>query len=363
LSALPTLETFSIELVPPRDTGADRLRSALEELVERAPRASDLVSHRIGLVAACIWRDQGRPVPLELAAPEREAWVTAAAARAVLERIRSSYDGRIVLVKGPELAARYPDPRMRGFSDLDLLVDDAEAAQEALLAAGFEAVGDAQWYVGIHHLRPLVWRGLPLPVEIHSRPKWVDGVPGPSTEELLSLAVPGLTGVEGISTLPPEPHALLLAAHSWAHEPLRRLRDLIDVAVMTEAADRAEVARLADAWGLRRLWRTTSRAADAVLFGCPPPWPLRLWAQNLQEVRERTVLESHFERWLSDYALLSPLEATRTLGHTLRRELLPEPGESWRRKLARTAQAMRNAGTRRSEHDEELERRGRARQV
>ena len=49
----------------------------------------------------------------------------------------------LILMKGPEAAARYPDPALRPFCDLDFLVDDPAAAHRALMAAGFVEVGDA----------------------------------------------------------------------------------------------------------------------------------------------------------------------------------------------------------------------------
>ena len=112
-----------------------------------------------------------------------------------------------------------------------------QAAQAALLAAGFVEVGEAGRYEDIHHLRALWWPGLPLVVEIHDRPKWPDGLTGPSTEELLAAAVPARLGVDGIGALPPAEHALLLAAHAWAHEPLGRLGQLVDVAATLRRTD------------------------------------------------------------------------------------------------------------------------------
>ena len=45
-------------------------------------------------------------------------------------------------MKGPEVAAHYPVPSDRPFGDLDLLVEDPEAAQRALIAAGFVEFGE-----------------------------------------------------------------------------------------------------------------------------------------------------------------------------------------------------------------------------
>jgi hypothetical protein len=336
---------------------ADRLWEGVDRLIDRAPHLADLRSHRLELLAAQRWRSLGLPVPEELAAEERLAALAVLSAPILLERARAAYDGRMLLMKGPEVAARYPNPAARFFKDIDLLVDSAEAAQRALLAAGFQVVGDPGLYVEIHHLRPLAFPGLPLTMELHSRPKWIDGLTPPRAADLFAVATESEMGLDGILTLRPAHHALVLAAHSWGHEPLRRLRDLVDVAAMAEGLDREELHRLAAAWGMERAWRTTVSAADALLLDATPPPAVRIWARNLVKVRERTVLENHLARWLSNFWALPVRDAVRSLASTFGREIRPAPGESWSAKLSRSARAVRNALLRRSEHDESLARR------
>lgn len=334
--------------------------NAVDRLVDSAPRLSDLRNHRIDLFAARRWRALGREVPPELVEEERRIAALTLGAPAVLRRARDAYDGTLLLLKGPEVARRYPDPALRRFGDLDLLVDDAKAAYKALRAAGFKPAGDPALYVDIHHLRPLCLPGLPVPVELHSRPKWIDHVPAPSADELFAVAVPSTVGVDGVLALPPSHHAVVLAAHSWAHEPLRRLGEILDIAVMLEEGDRREAQTIARSWGIQRLWKTTVAAMDAVFWDRRQPWTLRIWARNLARVRERTVLESHLEHWLSNFAVLPPERALRGLSAVVRRELGPAEGEAWRQKLARTRTALRNAYVRRSEHDQEVGGGGRA---
>ena len=336
----------------------ERLWDGVNRLVDRAPHLADLRSHRLELVAARRWRELGRPVPPELVEEERLSAVVALTTPILLERARAAYDGTMLLMKGPEAAARYPDPALRIFKDLDLLVDDAEAAQRALLAAGFHAVGDPALYEDIHHLRPLAFPGLPLTIELHSRPKWIDGLPSPTPRELFAVAEEHPTGFEGVLVLPAAQHALLLAAHSWGHEPLRRLRDLVDVAAVAQGLDRDALRGLAAAWRMERAWTTTVGAADALFLGGSTPWAVRVWARNLEKARERTVLENHLARWLSNFWALPAPDAIRSLGSTLGREIRPSPGEGWGAKLSRSARAVRNAALRRSEHDESLARRG-----
>jgi hypothetical protein len=333
----------------------DELWRSVDRLVDRAPSLADLISHKLDLFAARRWRALGREVPEALLARERRAAVAELAAPQLLERVRAAYDGELIPLKGPVVAAAYPHPGLRLFGDLDLLAADATAAQETLLEAGFQEVGNPLRYLDIHHLRPLCWPGLPLVVELHSRPKWPEGIHGPpATAELFRAAAPA----DGLRLLPPAHHTLLLAAHSWAHEPLRRLRDMVDIVVMANAAGRTEVAALAREWGIDRLWRSSISAADAVLHdGYRRPWSLRLWAQNLERARERTVLENHFQRLLSDFWIMPFQDGLRRLPRTLARELLPREAEGWGTKVARTGRALRNASRRRSEHDDELRQR------
>jgi putative nucleotidyltransferase-like protein len=326
----------------------------VDALIDRAPSDDDLRSHRLEELAAGRFRALGRPVPPDFAARERLAAIASMTAPVALERVRAAYGGLAIVIKGPEVAACYPDKMMRGFGDLDLLVPDAEAMQRALIDAGFELVGDPKLYVDIHHLRPVLAVGTPLPIELHTRPKWFGSSP-PQLEELFEAAVPGTTGVEGMLTLPPEHHALLLAVHSWAHEPLRRMRDLVDVAAVLRGADRDEIQRLARAWRVQRLWATTLGVVDALFSDGRTSGALNLWAQNLRNMRERTVLESHLEHWISDFWALPIHSATMRLPATLLSEIRPGRDENWPTKLARSALAVRNAARRRSQHDQQLD--------
>jgi putative nucleotidyltransferase-like protein len=342
---------------PCTNPGGGDLWQAVDRLIDRAATDDDIRAHRLELLAARRYRACGRSIPPDFITQERLAGLAALTTPLVLERVRAAYDSPAIVLKGPEIAAHYPDPALRGYGDIDLLVADAESAQRALLAAGFELVGDPELYVDIHHLRPVAIHGVPIHVEIHSRPKWLNGIEPPTTEMLLRSAVCSATAVPGILALPPAHEAVLLAVHSWAHEPLRRLRDLIDVASVAQSADRAEMATLARGWGVGKVWATTIATLDALFANHRTPWALRLWAQNLKRVRERTVLENHLQRWLSDLWGMSPLAAAARLPRTFRDELGPNADERWGDKLSRSALALRNASARRSHHHRALDER------
>lgn len=335
-----------------------RLWDAVDGLVDRATRLADLQFHRLHLLAARRYRATGKLVPRDLQDAERAATILTLVAPIVLQEARDAYDRTMVLMKGPEIARRYPDPDLRPFRDLDLLVPDAAEAQRALLAAGFVTAGSPELYVDIHHLQPLRLPGNPLLIELHDRPKWIGRLPAPSRAELLASAVGGSTGVPGVLALPPELHAMVIAAHSWAHSPLARLGHLVDLAAVTDGLDRAELERVARRLGMRSVWKTTIDAADALFDGSRRTRPLRLWARNLEAVRERTVLESHLARWLPPWWGLRPGAACRANGFTLSRELGRHGDERWSDKLRRTWHALQNATCRLSDHQRTLREEG-----
>jgi Uncharacterised nucleotidyltransferase len=323
----------------------------IDSLLEASPAPLEVLRvHRVELLEARRRRAAGLPLEPDTLADEARVAVNEMAVPGLLARVRGAYDGTLLLMKGPEVALDYGAAGLRSFGDLDFLTDDAHAAQAALIDAGFQEVFEPGIYEGIHHLRPLWWPGLPLVIELHTEPNWPKGIPGPSTEELLAAAVPSRLGVPGITTLPPEQHTLILAAHAWEHQPLGRLGNLLDVAVVLRRADEAEIDRLARRWGCRRMWRTTRNAIRA-LTGDGRSAATALWARHLYDVRERTVLEWHIKELLAPVWGLPPRAAARAVRHELRGTLGPKGGETWRAKLGRTTRAFQRAGVARSEHN------------
>jgi hypothetical protein len=326
-----------------KPAGSAELWAAVERIVERRLHATDLLSaHGLGPLAADLLERRGRSLPLPLLQEQRAVRLAAVTAPALVARIRQSLDGPLLLLKGPEVAARYPQ-QARGFGDIDVLVPDADAAQRALLAAGFVEEDDPEGlWVGIHHLARISSPGLPLTVEVHSQPKWPEGLDPPPPEQLFEAAVPALVGVPGVFAPAPAHHALLLAAHSWAHQPLGRARDLVDVGAVATEVDPSELARLAREWRVARLWSTVDAALDAFLAR-RRSLPLRLWARHVPELRMQTVLEQHLERLLSPYWGLPLAAAFPESARALRNEFLPAFDENWPEKTRRSAAALRRA--------------------
>jgi hypothetical protein len=316
------------------------LWDAVDSMLARAT-PSGMEAHKLGPLAAHRLRRLGEPLPENLLREERAAAMSMLLAGPLLERVRSSCEGPLVLIKGPEVARLYP-ARARRFSDLDLLSQDAARVQRALVDRGLIEGSDPDLTPAWHHLQSLK-SNVGLEIEVHKAPRWPVGL-RPPMQEIFEAAVPAALGVEGISAPTPTHHALLLATHAWDHEPLWTLRDLIDIAAMSAQADERELNRLAEAWGLDRLWRATQRAIEAVFFGGRNTFPLRVWARHLQPVRDRYGYENKLLLLLHAYSAMPPRQASVHSVRKLSEIIAPRPGESWSQKLLRVPQALRNWG-------------------
>lgn len=338
-----------------RDAAATRLWDGVDAVIDRTSSLRDLRAHRLELLAARRWRELGREVPAELVEEEfRSAW-RFAAAKALLRDAVAAYGGPLLVLKGPHTASFYPAPQLRPFTDVDLLADEPEQAHTALRGAGFEPIGsDDDYYVGLHHLRPLLDRERGLAVEIHRYPNWFSWSNPPDRDELLSNAESDVLGISGLLGLPPEHHALVLAAHAWVELPFRRVSDLLDVAAVAVGADPDTTELLARRWEMERVWRTTTAAADAMFRGGEVPTALRVCAANFLGVRDRTVQETHVRRLVATFWALPPLKAFAEFTHAIALAALPSPSDTWSTKLARGRLALRHRSQPSSEHAELL---------
>jgi Uncharacterised nucleotidyltransferase len=322
------------------------------ELADRASRISDLQYHKLELIAASRMRARGEEVSEELRRAELHAAVVGISAGPLMRRVREATDARMIVMKGPEAAALWPNARLRPWKDLDLLVEDADAVQADLVAAGFVELEAPELFDHLHHHCPLALPGVPVAIEVHRHPHWPNRRV-PSFAELAEAAVPSVLDVPGVLAPSPAHHTVLMAGHAWSHDSLSRVAFLADVGSMLLEADADEVAATARAWGVSRAWSATSRAIEGLLLAAQPARP-PIWLRHLHETRERTVFEDHVERLLGPVAAgpvaAAPVVATRALWRTLR----PTPGETWSDKLTRSRRAMHHASLRKSEHDEYL---------
>jgi hypothetical protein len=291
--------------------------------------------HQVGPLAAERWSKLGRELPAPLVHQRRVAQLLPLLAVEVLGRARAAYPGRMLVVKGPEIAALYPSSS-RLYGDLDVLVDDAPAALEAFLAAGFQII-DSGIERRPHHLSPVWWPGIHLPIEIHTRLNWPRHLEAPANEELFEQAIPSTLPVDGLETAAPAHHAILTAAHCWKHLPLQSIRDLIDVTVMSDRCDPSEVEAEARRWGMDRIWNTTTATSTWMFAGGRRPVATRLWAQSLRGPREVTILERHVRRWVTPFWALPPGRAAVAAAKNVYTDLQPVDGEGWGAKLRRSA--------------------------
>jgi hypothetical protein len=327
----------------------------VDRLVERADSVAALHTHRLHLYAAWRWRQLGRPLPRQLVELERGAAVQRLSVPALLRAVREAYDGQIVLLKGADVAARYPRPELRPSLDLDLLVPDAEDVQRKLVEYGFRP------RLGItpdehHHGPQLEWSGLPIRVEIHGGPNWPTWLTPPPTEEILAGATSESVLGHGVRALAPAHHTLILVAHSWREVPLSRLGHLIDIVLMRRETDAGELDALARQWGLHQLCTATEEVARRVLLGeATGRRSSRIWVRRLESVSRYTVLEAKLTELAAPFWGMPARRAAIAVARALLSEFRPAPRETWGEKLKRTANALRDGLTPRSERDHALE--------
>jgi hypothetical protein len=177
-----------------------------------------------------------------------------------------------IVLKGAALAyLAYPAPGLRTMADLDLLVqpDQAQLANDALTAAGYQAIPD-DLPEGHHHLPPLLTPDRRSLIELHhhvlpeANPYAID------MAALWSRAQWRQLGEVEALVLAPEDALLHICVHlAWGHRyQWFPLRTLVDVMALTTHA--------AINWDLFVQTVSETRTAGAVY------WPLRLsqlWLQ------------------------------------------------------------------------------------
>lgn len=342
---------------PPSHSSPTALWTAVDRILDTLS-PEQACDHGLGPLAARRRRELGLPLTDQLLREERAAGAANLVAPSLLARIRDATDGPIVMFKGPELSRCYPG-RARRFGDLDLLPEDAERTQAALLASGFR-LQDREWppegYDDVrrphYHLHPLEWPGVPLRIEVHKEVKWPEGVQAPATAEILRRAVEPEGGVPGILVPEPAQHAVLLASHVWGEIPFRRLRQLVDILAFVDGRIPPErLLEAADAWGFRRGWQSTLDVCAWMFFDASKPLSVRTWARHLESLRDPTVVEMHVQEWLAPFWMISPGAAARLASAAVTRDFRPEIGQSWRDKLRQVARALRHPLSSKTEHD------------
>ncbi len=269
--------------------------------------------------------------------------------RPLLDRVRAATDVPLLLFKGPEVAARYPDPALRMFRDVDLIARTPGRRSERFSLAAASRRSAIPSSVPGHSpsaapevARAAAGRRASLAPEVGRAPR------RPRRRVVVrGRAARQLTGADGCWRPSPARHAVLLAVHSWAHEPLRILRDMVDVAALAAEASREEVAEVAREWGVERLWATTVGRARLHLLGRPSgrsPFGSgrRTSSLSASERCSRSTPRALAVRFLGAAVRrrAAPARARRLCG-----ELTPDRGEGWRRKLSRSCARSSERGT------------------
>src|SRR5262245_25855018 len=150
-------------------------------LLLKGRSAEGIVYHGLGSLALDLPLGSGRSV---FGASRLEGLVSAGQSREILQHVRDVAPGRLLVFKGPEVAARYPAPHHRPYSDLDLLAESPAEVHGALLGAGWGAVHHGASFDCTHQFPPLMDGATSLPIEVHRRLAWPAWVRAPRPEVL-----------------------------------------------------------------------------------------------------------------------------------------------------------------------------------
>jgi len=191
---------------------------------------------------------RGGAAPAGVLARLRASWMAAEcqqllAGKQLRDIVGAFHDAGIqtIVLNGPALAASYyPDPALRPFIDLDLLVrrTDRERALDILLARGYtlETPGRSLDHVPAAYLAAPDGSGL-LPVDLH----WecvAQSAAGRAAEqaadEIWSRAVPAPAWGSAARTLAPEDFLIYLAANFAIHHTLTGALWQLDLALVLQ---------------------------------------------------------------------------------------------------------------------------------
>lgn len=320
------------------------LWTSLDRIIAAAPDAAALRRHGLGPIAAWRMRQRGESVPAGIERLALGAAYASVTAAPLLERIVDILQEPVLVLKGPEVARLYPERNLRTYGDLDLLVHDLPSAERRLIDAGFAELMPGKKIEGHHHDSPLGFGGMALMIELHRDPGWLSWLTPSSDRELMRAAAPSGTGVAGALALQPEQQALFLASHAWRHGPYTSLIHLIDIELLRQQTNAAEVAALARRWGIERVWTYLCAMIDWYIYqeGDTPGHVHRWWSRHLDAQRERTLLEYYLAIWGRGLAAPTFPEQVGSIARDLRFSFTTHSWQSRRQKLGRIAQGARS---------------------
>lgn len=195
-------------------------------------------------------RDRENTIPAEVREGLQRDFYVAAARAMVAERRLEGVLGALeaagvqaLVIKGPTLASLYPDPALRPYGDLDVLVprtrlDDAEGALREL---GYHCSYSRAWSLEYGYDVPMVADDGRSVVEIHWRLDYPEGVGHLPVQDLWGRAVPWTVGGQAALQLEAVDMMLYLCSHAVVgHRAQLGLRPLCDLAQIVDQWESAE---------------------------------------------------------------------------------------------------------------------------
>jgi hypothetical protein len=149
-----------------------------------------------------------------------------------------------MVVKGAALGIFYPDPALRLYGDLDIMVPAAQLdmAEQALNGLGYHGFASKAWWLDrFHHLPPMVSESAALLVELHWRLDYQEEKGRLPTDDLWARAIPWRVQDQPALRLDAVDTLLHLCRHAVVqHRVAGSFRYLCDLAQITEGWRQAE---------------------------------------------------------------------------------------------------------------------------
>ena len=245
------------------DAGPDADWASIAELARRHG-VSPLLFWQLGQDTSNATPEQA--VPPEVVSGLREDLYTAAArgirAETQLSRVLGALSRAgipAIAVKGAALGAFYPDPALRLYGDIDIMVRRAhlDAAEQALNAVGYRCLASRGWWLQrFHHLPPMVNDAGGLLVELHWRLDYEVEKGRLPAEDLWARAVGWTVRDQQAFRLDTVDAALYLCRHAVVQHRVRgAFRSLCDLVQLTRGWGEAEwgtLSQRSQSYGLTR---------------------------------------------------------------------------------------------------------------
>ena len=254
---------------------------------------------------------------------------------AVLQRMRQLTVHPLLLLKGLQVASLYPQMWMRDTGDVDILTTAPDDVYRDLVAGGFQPRNVA--VIKTHHQLPPLWnQEFNVSVEVHRRPNTGQFARFVTPEEVFAQSTESRVQLDGIRGPSPEHDFALHLAHSWSDRPVGRARDLIDLTLLADALDHGNATEVARRYRLRRVWRASLQARDALLDHERPPLALQQVTRHLTQPYDSQ--HDVYRRLTSPLWADSPFQGFTILRRELARAANGNPGETVLHKFKRSIQ-------------------------